>query len=77
MERSERCEPSQVELCQEPSQVELCQEPSEVELYQEVHEYLTASRYPEGITKVQKATIRKRSKNFDVDGGILQVCGNY
>ena len=80
MERSERCEPSQVELCQEPS---------EVELYQEVHEYLTTSRYPEGITKVQKATIRKRSKNFDVDGGILyfkqkkgdgvllQVCGNY
>ena len=51
MERSERCEPSQVELYQEPS---------EVELYQEVHEYLTTFRYPEGIAKVQKATIRKR-----------------
>ena len=43
METSERCEPSQVELYQEPS---------EVDFYQEVHKYLTASRYPEGITKI-------------------------
>ena len=42
-----------------------------MKIYNEVYSYLTASRYPEGAIKADKATIRKRSKKFEVVDGIL------
>ena len=43
----------------------------EKRVYDEVCSYLTASRYPEDATKADKATIRKRSKKFEVVDGVL------
>ena len=42
-----------------------------MKIYNEVYSYLIASRYPEGAIKADKATIRKRSKKFEVVDGIL------
>ena len=39
-------------------------EDDEKRIYDEVYSYLTASRYPEGATKADEATIRKQSKKF-------------
>ena len=45
----------------------------EMKIYDEVYSYmyLTASRYPEGATKADKATSKKRSKKVEVVDGIL------
>ena len=43
----------------------------EKRVYDEVYSYLTASHYPEDATKADKATIRKRSKKFEVVDGVL------
>ena len=43
----------------------------EIKIYDEVYSYmyLTASCYPEGVTKADKATSKKRQKKFEVRGG--------
>ena len=45
----------------------------EMKIYDEVYSYmyLTASRYPEGATKADKATSKKRSKKVEVVDGVL------
>ena len=44
-------------------------------VYDEVHEYLTKSTYSVSATKVEKATVRRRAKNFQVLDGILYYTG--
>ena len=46
-------------------------EDDEKRIYDKVYSYLIASRYPEDASKVDKATIRKRSKKFEVVDGVL------
>ena len=49
---------------------------NEQRIYDEVYNYLTASRYPGGATKADKATIRKRAKKFEVVDGVLHYKEN-
>ena len=48
---------------------------SEAVIYQEVEIYLRNGQYPEGVSKLEKAVIRKRAKNFRVVDGILHYKG--
>ena len=36
--------------------------------------YLTGGRYPDGATKVQKGVIRKQSKTYKIEAGVLHYC---
>ena len=50
-------------------------EAQEKRIYDEVHEYLTKNTYSTSATKAEKATVRRRAKNFQVLDGILYYTG--
>ena len=48
---------------------------SEETIYIECENYLGKRRYPAGASKLEKAVIRKRAKNFQIVDGILHYKG--
>ena len=47
----------------------------EGENYSKIETYLTRNEYPEGATKAEKGSIRKRAKKFQMVDGLLHYTG--
>ena len=50
-------------------------EGDEGDTYNEIVMYLTRNEYPEGATKAEKGSIRKRAKKFRMVDGLLHYTG--